>query len=83
VLLFIGAIHIALIWYGDILLLYASVGFALLLFRGARPKPRLVILALVLALFAEAAFTAYHAVTGPQRMKQRRARQADVTKSEV
>jgi uncharacterized protein len=63
VLLFIGAIHTALIWYGDILLMYASLGFVLLLFRGVRPKRGLVILALVLALFARTVFTAYHAVT--------------------
>ena len=34
VLLVIAVIHIALIWYGDILLMYASLGFVLLLFRG-------------------------------------------------
>ena len=67
VLFFFGAIHTALIWYGDILLMYASVGFVLLLFRRARPRLWLVILALVLALFARTAFTAYHAVTTPQR----------------
>ena len=66
VLLLIAVIHIALFWYGDILLMYASLGFVLLLFRGARPTLRLVILALVLALFARTAFTAYHAVTRSQ-----------------
>jgi len=66
VLLFIALIHIALIWYGDILLMYAALGFVLLLFRGARPKLWVVMLALALALFARTAFTAYHAVTDPE-----------------
>jgi uncharacterized protein len=66
VLLVIAVIHIALIWYGDILLMYASLGFVLLLFRGAKPTLKLVMLALVLALFARTAFTAYHAVTSSQ-----------------
>ncbi len=70
VLLLMGAIHIALIWYGDILLLYAELGFALLLFRRARPTVRLLVLALVLALFARATFTAYHAVTKPPEVSQ-------------
>jgi uncharacterized protein len=71
VLLFIGATHVALIWYGDILLLYASLGFVLPLFRRARPTLRLLVLALVLALFAKATFTAYHAVTKPPEVSQR------------
>ena len=70
VLLCIGAIHIALIWYGDILLLYAELGFVLLLFRRARPTLRLLVLALVLALSARATFTAYHAVTKPPEVSQ-------------
>ena len=70
VLLFIGTIHIALIWYGDILLLYAELGFVLLLFRRVKPTVRLVALALVLALFARATFTAYHAVTKPPEVSQ-------------
>jgi uncharacterized protein len=68
VLVAIGVIHIALIWYGDILLLYAELGFVLLLFRGMRPRLWLVILALALALCARTAFTAYHARTSPQRV---------------
>ena len=63
VLLVIGLIHITLIWYGDILVMYASLGFILLLFRRAPPKRWLLVLALVLALFARSAFTVYHAVT--------------------
>ena len=60
VLIVIAVIHIVLIWYGDILLMYASLGFVLLLFRRARPTLMLVMLALVLALFSRAAVTAYH-----------------------
>jgi uncharacterized protein len=70
VLLLMGAMHVPLIWYGDILMLYASAGFALLLFRQARPTARLLVLALVLALFARATFTAYHAVTKPPELSQ-------------
>jgi uncharacterized protein len=70
VLLLIGAMHVPLIWYGDILMLYASAGFALLLFCQARPTARLLVLALVLALFARATFTAYHAVTKPPEISQ-------------
>jgi uncharacterized protein len=66
VLLFIGGAHIALLWYGDILVMYALLGFVLLLFRRAQSKLWLVVLALVLALFARTAFTAYHATTSLQ-----------------
>jgi len=66
VLIVIAVIHIVLIWYGDILLMYASLGFVLLLFRRARPTLMLVMLALVLALFSRAAVTAYHAVASSQ-----------------
>jgi uncharacterized protein len=66
VLIVIAVSHLALIWYGDILLMYASLGFRLLLFRRARPTLKLVMLALVLALSARTAFTAYHAVTRSQ-----------------
>jgi uncharacterized protein len=47
VLLLIGAAHAFLIWFGDILLLYAAVGFFLPLFRQRSPKT-LVIWALAL-----------------------------------
>jgi uncharacterized protein len=59
----IGVVHIALIWYGDILLWYASLGFVLLLFRGLRPRLWLVILALALALGTRPAFTTYQMLT--------------------
>ena len=65
VLAAIGVGHITLIWYGDILLWYAALGFVLLLFRGVRPRPWLVLLAVLLALATRPAFTTYHALTGP------------------
>jgi uncharacterized protein len=42
VLLAIGAIHAYLIWVGDILLVYAVLGFVMLLFRNRRPKTLLI-----------------------------------------
>ena len=65
VLVVIAVIHLALIWYGDILLWYATLGFVLLLLRGARPRVWLVILAVVLALGSRTMFTAYHRLTDP------------------
>ncbi len=42
VLLGIGIIHAFLIWAGDILIIYALLGFLLLLFRKAKPRTLLV-----------------------------------------
>ena len=50
----IGLAHIALVWYGDILLVYAIGGFGLLAVRHWNTR-LLVTLALALALFARAA----------------------------
>ncbi|MCX7839949.1 MAG: DUF418 domain-containing protein [Anaerolineae bacterium] len=49
VLLAIGLIHAYLIWTGDILTLYALLGFVLLLFRRAKPRT-LIIWAVILIL---------------------------------
>ncbi len=49
VLLAIGLVHAFLIWSGDILILYALLGFPLILFRNRKPKA-LLIWALVLFL---------------------------------
>jgi uncharacterized protein len=46
VLLAIGLVHAFLIWVGDILSLYAVLGFLLILFRNVRPK-RLVVAAVL------------------------------------
>jgi uncharacterized protein len=42
VLLAIGAVHAFLIWMGDILMLYALLGFLLILFRNRQPKTLLI-----------------------------------------
>jgi uncharacterized protein len=54
VLAVIGFLHIALVWYGDILLVYAIAGFGLLAVRHWNTR-FLLILALALALFARVA----------------------------
>lgn len=51
VMLLFAAIHVALIWYGDILHVYAIAGFGLLLFRRASTKT-LIIVGGFLALLA-------------------------------
>lgn len=51
VMLLFAAVHMALIWYGDILHIYAIVGFGLLLFRRASTKT-LIISGALLAVFA-------------------------------
>jgi uncharacterized protein len=57
-LLLFGAAHVVLLWEGDILVIYALVGFPLLLFRNASPRSLLVwaavLLAIPLALWATA-----------------------------
>jgi uncharacterized protein len=58
ILALIGVLHIALLWYGDILLAYALLGFALLGVR--RWNERLLIaLAICLALFTRVGFQTY------------------------
>jgi len=48
VLLLIGMAHAFLVWTGDILILYAVLGFVLILFRKARPKTLLIWIGLTL-----------------------------------
>ena len=50
VLLGIGLIHAFLIWMGDVLTLYALLGFVLLAFRKARPRTLLIWAAILLML---------------------------------
>jgi len=50
VLLGIGIIHAFLIWMGDILIMYALLGFLLLLFRKARPRTLLIWAVILLAI---------------------------------
>lgn len=49
VLLAIGLVHGLLIWFGDVLALYALLGYPLLLFRTARPRTLLIWGAVLLA----------------------------------
>ena len=65
ILALIGVLHVSLLWYGDILLLYAVGGFGLLVVR--RWNSRLLLaLALTLALFARATVGVYPLLTGRQ-----------------
>lgn len=50
ILLVIGAIHAFLIWMGDILMMYALIGFLLILFRKARPRTLLIWATLLIAI---------------------------------
>jgi uncharacterized protein len=48
ILLLIGVAHAFLVWTGDILILYAVLGFLLILFHKARPKTLLIWIGLIL-----------------------------------
>lgn len=50
VLLGIGIVHAFLIWMGDILIMYALLGFLLILFRKAKPRTLLVWMVILIAL---------------------------------
>ncbi|MBE2201290.1 MAG: DUF418 domain-containing protein [Anaerolinea sp.] len=50
ILLVIGVIHAFLIWMGDILILYALLGFLLILFRKAKPRTLLIWAVILIAL---------------------------------
>lgn len=49
-LLAIGVVHAFLIWPGDILILYALLGFPLILFRKARPRTLLIWAVILIAI---------------------------------
>jgi uncharacterized protein len=61
VLLAIGVTHAVLLWYGDVLAVYALLGFVLLLFR-RRSDRTLLIWAAVLLVVVPLAFTAWTAL---------------------
>ena len=63
ILAVIGLLHIALVWYGDILLVYAIGGFGLLVVRHWNAR-LLMILGITLALFARAAVGVFPLVAG-------------------
>jgi uncharacterized protein len=50
ILLGIGLVHAFLIWIGDILILYAVIGFLLILYRKARPRTLLIWAVILIAL---------------------------------
>lgn len=50
VLLTFGLIHAVLFWVGDVLVLYALLGFPLLLFRNAKPRTLLIWMGIMLTL---------------------------------
>lgn len=50
VLLGIGVVHAFLIWVGDILIIYALIGFLLILFRKAKPRTLLIWAIILLSL---------------------------------
>lgn len=60
VLLGFGLAHAFLVWMGDILILYALIGFVLILFRKAKPRTLLIwiVLLVVLPLLFNAGVTA-------------------------
>jgi uncharacterized protein len=49
-LLLFGALHFFLIWWGDILITYAVIGFAALAFRNARPRALIITAAILIAI---------------------------------
>ena len=64
VLLAIGLMHGVLLWYGDILAVYALLGFVLLLFRG-RSDRTLLVWAAVLLVVVPLALTAWTVLRDP------------------
>ena len=76
-LLLIGLVHAFLIWPGDILILYALVGFPLILFRKARPRTLLIWAVILIAI--PLLLTA--ASTGTDRLGTRRARRSRADRS--
>jgi len=50
VLLGIGLVHAFLIWVGDILIMYAVIGFILILFRKAKPRTLMIWIVILIAI---------------------------------
>src|SRR5690606_10550044 len=80
-LLLIGAAHAILLWYGDILVTYALLGFALLLFRRRTDKTLLIWAAVLFALvpLVIEALPLITERTGPEATEQVAAKEAAAT----
>ena len=70
VLLVIGVLHIVFIWFGDILALYAVLGFVLLLGRNWRPGRAMLLGACILVLFTRVTFGLVQDAWSPDRPPQ-------------
>ena len=81
ILAVIGLLHIAVVWYGDILLVYAVGGFGLLAVRHWNTR-LLIILAFTLALFARAAVGVFPSIADEPRSPQVDARAEEDTEKE-
>jgi uncharacterized protein len=80
VLLGIGLAHLLLIWMGDVVHVYAVVGFLLLLFRNRRQKTLLVwaVCLTVLPWIAGAGYVTYRALTNtPEKQAERLRKRAE------
>jgi uncharacterized protein len=56
VLFLIGALHMTLVWFGDILLMYSLMGSMLLFVRSWHPGRSMLVIAVVVILFAHLTF---------------------------
>ena len=81
ILAVIGLLHIALVWYGDILLVYAIGGLTLLAVRHWNAR-RLMVLAVTLALFARAGVGVLSRSSGEARGPQAEAQVKDDAEKE-
>lgn len=83
VLLGIGIIHFTLIWWGDVLHIYALLGFVLLLFRGQSGKTLLIWAAslTLVPLFVLLVGTAYQSWKDPETPAQRQTKKEERVKA--
>jgi uncharacterized protein len=83
VLFVVGCIHMMLIWFGDILLMYSLMGGVLLAVRRWRPGVSMLVVAAVLILFTRVAFNIVTAEPEPARTRVVAAPQADPRQDEA